>query len=1218
MRAWGLGALAALIILVGAGCSSNSTPVAVTVTTATGSTAPFTILQATSEQFVATVTGASSNIVFWQICTTPGTPTASPPVPPKNCTQGVGPTQCTNIPQVSSPITGFGTITMNGLYTAPPSPPQPDTLYIVATSCVDKNRFGQITVHVDSGIRVKITPAGATVGETETFQFNVTVTGTANLAVSWQVCQGGAGGALSNCVPSGTAGPNGEISSSGLYTAPATTTSAIIQALSSADQNETATASVSVVTPNPPAATSIDPGTAAQGSVQQDVYLTGSNFFANMSVLVKDVNNAVIVLPVAKVNIINTGLLRATIPAGQLAQAGTIQVGVQDQEGNPASFVNLNVIRVRPAVVSAFPGSVPQSSASSPTVILTGGFFAPSATAATFNGQSVSATVTNSRQLSLAIPSGNLATPGLYPIVVTNSGLAPGQPNTSAINLGVTPVPGSIPGSASATTVSVGASPSAVAIDKADGIAVVANTGDGTVSLINVVTDTSIGGAIAVGNQPTGVAVDDLLPDPIALVVNSADFSVSAVDLKTKVVIGTALDVKIGPASTSPVPFAIGINPLTHRALVAYKSTNQATVLDLSSGTPTIVQQVAGTAAVPFGTGASPAVAIDPRLNWAVVAPGGAGAVSMVDLGINPGAGQPSGREPQVIASTSLSNSSQGIGIDSEAHEGLVSDPQSGRMTTFSLLNFAVQNVTSGGSLFNQKGFGAAAASPLENVGIAVSGSIPGASAVIVNLQNGTVLQTVGGFGSANLQAVAVDPVSNQAVAVDQSNNKVYFVALGMSLNSLQIAEASPAIFFGGTSAGNTALTINGSGFIAGSQVTLDGTPLATTFVSSRQLTATVPGGIGGVLGAPRNFAVQVLNPGNVVSNVTDLSVIVPVPVGKAPVGVSVDTDRDLAVITNSGDGTVSLVTLTPQTPIGMSQQPAGSIEALGPITVGTTPAGVAEIPRLGLALVANSGSNDASLVDVTQTSPPVGLCSGGAGCGNGPTGVALNQDSASGVITDTNLTSATSPGDTRLVTGITRATGAALPTASVSTGPFVDHNPVAVAIDPNPFFPYAAVATNSSTSGIDFIDLSTSFLVGRTSGLSNPTGIVFDPVNQVFLATNSLANEIVIVDPATFLPTPVRVGIGPTSLDYNFQTSTLVTVNSISHTMSVLSYVCPPTAAAPACLGPQTSAVIGLGGTQVNSPIFGPNGVAVDPILNLAVVADQDNNQVLLVPLLH
>ena len=1205
MRAWGLGVLFGLVVLV-VGCGGNSTPVAVLVTTTTsGATSTsITILESTSAQFVAAVTGSTAKNVFWQICLPIATTTTTAPI---NCTQGVGPMQC-SIPTVTTPLTGFGTITMNGLYTAPAAPPQPAVFLVVATSCVDMTKFGTFIVIVDSGVRVTVTPSTATVAATETLQFTATVTGTSNTGVSWLVCASGTNTTPMNCVASGTVGPNGSITSSGLYTAPASTGSALVRAVSAADQNQSGAANVVVSTETPPTlstsptAPPINPPTAAQGSVQQDVYLTGSNFISTTNVVAGGV-----VLPSASVVLIDSTLIRATIPGALFTRAGTLQVGVQDQKGN-TSTAPLNVIAVRPVALSALPSSVPQSTAATPTVILTGGFFSPNATTATFNGQSVTATVTSSGLLSLAIPSGDLLTPGLYPIVVTNAGLAPGQPSESALNFGVTPVPAAIPGSASATTVPVGASPSAVAIDQSHGIAVVTNRADGTVSLINVGTQSAIGGAIAVGHQPTGVAVDDLLPDPIALVVNSADFTVSTIDLKTQAVVGGPLSVAIGPTNTSPVPFAVGINPLTHRALVAYTSTNQATVLDLSTGIPSIVEQVGGAGSV-LGTGANPAVAIDTRLNWAIVTPGGSGAVSLTDLGANVSAGQPGGRSPQVIGSISISSTLQGIGIDSQAHEALVSDPQAGTLTVINALDYSVSRVTSGGFPFNQTGFGAVAANPLENVGIAVGGGTSGASAVIVDLENSTVLQTVGGFDSANLVAVAVDPTSNQAVAVDQANNRVYFVSLGPALNAVQITEASPAIIFGGPATGNVPLTVNGSGFVSGSEVTLDGTPIPTTFISSRQLTAIVPGGVGGLVGVPRNFALQIENPNNVLSNVTDLTVVQAVPVGGAPVGVSVDTYRDLAVVTNSTDGTVTLIALTPDTPVGTNQTPAGAIGVIGgPITVGAQPEGVAVIPRLGLALVANNGTNDATIVDVTQTKVPavVSLC--GTLC-SAPTGVAINQDSATGVVTNTNPGSSTTLGSVSTVS---------LTAATSTQGPTIDHNPIAVAIDPNPSFPYAAVATDSSTSSVDFINLPISTLVGRTTGLSNPTGIVFDPVNQVFLAANSLQNQVVIIDPTSFLPTPIAVGIGPTSLDYNFQTRTLVTVDSVSHSMSILGYSCPPSLAAPACVGPQVSTVIGLGGNELTAPVFGPNAVAIDPILNLAVLIDEDNNQVLLVPLPH
>jgi IPT/TIG domain-containing protein len=55
--------------------------------------------------------------------------------------------------------------------------------------------------------------------------------------------------------------------------------------------------------------------------------------------------------------------------------------------------------------------------------------------------------------------------------------------------------------------------------------------------------------------------------------------------------------------------------------------------------------------------------------------------------------------------------------------------------------------------------------------------------------------------------------------------------------------------------AGAVALTVNGSGFVSGAQVVLAGAPLATTFVSATQVTAT------GNVAAAGNYAVSVTNP---------------------------------------------------------------------------------------------------------------------------------------------------------------------------------------------------------------------------------------------------------------------------------------------------------------------------------------------------------------------
>jgi DNA-binding beta-propeller fold protein YncE len=1170
MRVWGLGAVMLLTVWVG-GCGGNTTTVGVNI--AGPSQSPIAVVVNSSVQFAAAASGSSTTTIFWQVCL----PGATPTTQPTNCTQGQGPAQCT-IPAVSSPLSGYGTITSNGLYTAPSKVPTPNTAVVVATSCVKSTAFNTITIIIDSTVRVQVSPASATIGPGETFQFNAIVTGTSNTAVSWTPLNAS----------------QGTISPTGLYTAPAAPSAAVtLTATSAEDPTQQGTAQVSFGTGAVPTIASVDPTTAVQGSVQQDIYLNGSDFLSTSTVLVGGT-------PVAT-TFLSTTLLRATIPATQLAQAGSFHVLVQKQNGVPSAWVNLNVFAARPVLVASSPDSVPESGAGA-NVSLTGGYYSPS-TSVTFNGQTVTASSANgsTRQLTAAIPAGGLATPGLYPIVVQNSGVASGRPFMSALNLAVTPDPTSIPSAPALGPISVGSSPSAVAIDESRGIAVVANTGSNSISLVNV-SPPGLIGAVAVGNKPTGVAVDDLLADPVAVVVNSADQTITAVDLVT--LNQTTLNVSIVSGPNPPLPFSIGVNPFTHRAIVTYQSTNEATILNLSlvAGTPalSVVRQVGGSL-TSYSTGPNPAVAIDPRLNWALVTPGGAGIINLVDLGVGPSTGEPLGRDPQVVGSLLISTTVQGVAINPETHQALLTDPQAGSLATFSLLDNTLSIISLSGS---PKGFVAAAASPLENIGIGVNGN---STAVVVDLENGLVLQNITGL-RPNPQAVAVDSVSNQAIVVNQGDNSVSVLSLGSAVNPLQIVEASPAIAY--TSTAPLTLTITGGGFVGGSKVLLDGdgTLISIVSVSPRKIVATVPASM---LTEARHFIIQVQNPGAVptVSNVTDLTVVQPIPVGTTPVGVAVDTDRDLAVVTNTGDGTVSLISLAPIGPESPnSLGPVGPIVG-SPVLTGANPRGVAVIPRLGRAVVADNGSNDVTVVNVTTGVPTtVALC--GSSC-TGASGVAINQDTANAVVTNTNPSSSFSPGSVSLI-GLSGAT------PTVGASPSVDQNPVAVAVDPT--LNNAAVATASQASSVNFVNMATGARVGRVAGtgLQNPTGIVFDPINQVFLAANSLLNNILIIDPNTLVQTPVRVGIAPSSIDYNFQTSTLVTVNSASHTMSVLAYVCPPSAGVPACSGPKVRIMLGLGGTRTSVPVFGPNAVAIDPKLNIVTLVDPDNNRLLLVPLPH
>jgi hypothetical protein len=127
--------------------------------------------------------------------------------------------------------TTFGTISTLGLYTAPATIPANSTVTVTATSQADSTKSASATVTL-SAVSVSLTPAGPislAVGAQQ--QFSATVTGSSNTGVTWTASAG-------------------TIDSTGLYTAPATVTTApqnvTVTATSLADPGMAASVSVSV------------------------------------------------------------------------------------------------------------------------------------------------------------------------------------------------------------------------------------------------------------------------------------------------------------------------------------------------------------------------------------------------------------------------------------------------------------------------------------------------------------------------------------------------------------------------------------------------------------------------------------------------------------------------------------------------------------------------------------------------------------------------------------------------------------------------------------------------------------------------------------------------------------------------------------------------------------------------------------------------------------
>jgi DNA-binding beta-propeller fold protein YncE len=1214
----GATALFVAVFALVCGCGGNSTPVGVTV-----APNPAVVPLGGQQQFQAIVTGTSTTSVTWQLCLVP-TPTNAQPTVCSPATTG----------QTQMP-SGYGIITtgqtntpQGGFYTAPATLPPTNDFLVVATSTVDTRIFGISVVHIDSTIRVAVSPTIATIAPGDTYTLRANVTGTTNTAVTWEV-NGIAGGDVTD----GFIIPGGGNGNTATYRAPLANPpgSVTITAVSGFDPAESGSASVTIITSNAPTLTSAAPNLVGEGSAQQEVFLTGTNFTSNSVVMVGTPPAPVPTL------FLSTTLLHATIPASPLSVAGPVAMIVEAQNGEVSNSLGgslaLVVMPSRPAVVALSPDTVVPNGGTA-GVNLIGGFFSPS-TVVNCNGMTagtrVATILTSSQQLGVTIPGTCAPAPGQYPLFVQNGDVMPPNPAMSAVNLTVEPRPSDISTGVS-SSFPVGASPVGIAIDPALNLAVIANSGSNSVSIVNL--GTLATSTVLVGTAPTSVAIDDqvttaggALGDHIAVVTNSGDNTISVIDLKTLTAAPPfALPNLNTPPNGKPVPFAIGINPLTHRGLIAFQSTNTVVIIDFSAGVPTVIQTLGGTL-TPIGTGTNPKVAVDPILNWALITPGGAGVIAIVDMGRNPGVGaSPAdfGRSPVVIASLSISSTVQGVGINAATHQALFTDPQGPNqvpaapsVSSFSMLDQSVSSVpfTQGGIPFTNLGLTAAAVNPLANIGIVVNGTAN--NGYVLDLANDLVLQTVAGLNAP--QAVAVNPLTNTAYIVNQGNNTVSVFPMATTMpNPLQILETSPVTTFVQTPAAGLTLSIIGTGFVNGSQVFLDGTALPTNavnFVSSRQLTAAIPASD---LKTARRFAVYVQN-GAAISNVSDLTVIQPVNVGTSPVGVAVDPYLDQAVVTNSGSNNISVVNLldgsqiTPQSP---------SFFATGAI-----PYGVGVLARTGQAVVANNGSNTITVLDekglnnVFNSPVNLSLC---AGC-TLPLGVTVDQDSGLAAVTNTianqqicQNTSATNNGGslaTFLLEGVTSGTAA--------TNACVDFIPLAVAIDPvlnnDPTQTIAGVTTASQANGLDLVPLPFGSITRIPMQL--PTGVVFDALNGVFVVADSTANNVIYVDPLTTQTVfTASVGINPTSLDYNFNSSTLVTSNAASNTLSILAYVCPPNANGVSnCPVPRVREILDVGTVEpLVSVVVGPNSIAIDPRLNLAVQIDQANNRILLVPLPH
>jgi len=159
--------------------------------------------------------------------------------------------------------------------------------------------------------------------------------------------------------------------------------------------------------------------------------------------------------------------------------------------------------------------------------------------------------------------------------------------------------------------------------------------------------------------------------------------------------------------------------------------------------------------------------------------------------------------------------------------------------------------------------------------------------------------------------------------------------------------------------------------------------------------------------------------------------------------------------------------------------------------------------------------------------------------------------------------------------------------------------NPYGVAIDP-----VAGEVVSTDVTGNDLYvsDVSEasgpSFALGAGQGMAYPTGVVYDPIGYQFLVASSSSNQVFVASTINQQVSAFSVGINPFSIAYNPYSSTLVTTNTESGTMTVVDL-----------LARQVRSVI-----TVNSGSH--FAVAINPWTNVATVADAVDNTLVFIPL--
>lgn len=454
---------------------------------------------------------------------------------------------------------------------------------------------------------------------------------------------------------------------------------------------------IQVPSPNPGLGVigGIPNATLPQGTLTSSTDLTGVQVFGSGFDAMTQVRLDGTALPASDVQLVNSRQLTVTIPASFLSfphryalDAVTPDTSFGSEQSNATDFFVIKAVDMTSACTPSMANTQHPSSVAIADQLANGPF-------------SPIAVVSNSGCNNIAVVDINPTT--------TLNGQTVQNPNFGTF-----------------TTIAVGATPQGVAVSQPLGLAVVANNSAGTVSVVNLLTNSLAVPDVTTGTSPAGVAINDATG--AAIVANTGSNSVSEINLG--LLFGST------PATTlSPVTIG-GFQQPTAVAIDPDRGTNNQGIAVVTS-----LALVSGSASQ--------------------------GALQVVDIG----------------ASTPVLSTTSVTGLVTAPATGIVFDPTvftgSGHSGVFYVSSSGGNVITSynpdsGQTSSVNVGINPTALAINPETGAILTTNLAGRTTSIVDTTSNPLktVQTLGLPGSGQF-GVAIDQFTNLAVIVDQANNRL-------------------------------------------------------------------------------------------------------------------------------------------------------------------------------------------------------------------------------------------------------------------------------------------------------------------------------------------------------------------------------------------------------------------------------------------------------------